>query len=99
MPLAAPTTVVGPFTSTSTVLYSSPTTYQRDLVLTNVGPSTVSIASATTGTYAIGVLLPPGQSFIVQGPLPTGNVVYGLTNASTLSTSVAVGLASVYSVV
>jgi hypothetical protein len=97
--LATSTTVVGPFTSASTVLYSAPTTYQRDLVITNIGPSTVSVASATTGTYAIGVLVSPGQSVIFQGPLPSGNVAYGLTNASTLSTSVQVGLASVYSVI
>ncbi len=96
MAIAATYTTVGPFSNSSTVLYTAPTAYQRDLVVTNVGPGTVSIASATTGTYSIGVKVPPGQSLVLSGPTES---LWGLTSASTITTSVAVGQASVFSVI
>ena len=43
MAIEAPYTVVGPFSTSSTVLYTAPTSYQRDLVLTNGGTATVYV--------------------------------------------------------
>lgn len=99
MAIAGPETKVGPFSNASTVLYSAPTTYQRDLVITNAGPGDVYVGSFTAVTSATGILIPSGQSLIMQGPLTSGNFVWGITSASSVSTSVQVGLATVYSVV
>jgi hypothetical protein len=95
--LAAPVTVVGPFSTTSTILYSAPTTYQRDLVLTNQGTATVYVGSFTAVTSATGTAIPAGQSLIMQGPVTSGNFVWGITSAGTATMQV--GLASVYSVI
>ena len=49
MPLAAPVTAIGPFSTTSKVLYTAPTAYQRDLVLTNGGTFRLDAAGTYTG--------------------------------------------------
>ena len=99
MALVAPTTAVGPFSNASTILYSAPTTYQRDLVLTNAGPGPVYVGSFTAVTSATGILIPAGQSLVMQGPVTSGNFVWGITSAATVTTTVQVSLSSVYSVI
>ena len=51
MAIAATYTTVGPFSNTSTVLYTAPTAYQRDLVVTNGGTAHgLDARQRTTGT-------------------------------------------------
>ena len=50
MAIAASYTVVGPFSTTLTVLYTAPTGYQRDLILTNGGTAAVYVGSFTAVT-------------------------------------------------
>lgn len=94
MPLAAPATVVGPFSTTSTVLYTAPTGYQRDLVLTNGGTATVYVGSFTAVTSVTGLAIPAGQQLVLQGPTES---VWGITSAGTAT--MYVGQGSVVSVI
>lgn len=96
MAIEAPYTAVGPFSSASTVLYTAPTTYARDLILTNGGPYTVSVSSFTSSTYGAGVLIPPGQSLLLMGPTES---MWGITNGSGSAATMYVGQGSVVSVI
>ena len=87
--------------SSSTVLYTTGTTYNRDLVVANggttpifvgVGPAVTSAAS--TSSFEI----PAGQSVCLMGAVPTSAKIYCTTGAGTCS-SVSLGWASVVSVI
>lgn len=93
MALSAPETIVGPFSTTSTVLYTAPTTYARDLVLENQGTAAVFVGSFTAVTAVTGLEIPSGQRILLQGPVES---VWGITAAGTAT--MAVGLGSVVSV-
>ena len=94
MPLAAPATVIGPFSTSSTVLYTAPTAYQRDLVLTNGGTATVYVGSFTAVTAVTGLAIPSGQQLVLQGSTES---VWGITSAGTAT--MYVGQGSVVSVI
>lgn len=94
MAIEAPYTVVGPFSTSSTVLYTAPTTYARDLILTNGGTATVYVGSFTAVTAVTGMAIPSGQQIVLQGP--TENV-WGITSAGTAT--MYVGQGSVVSVI
>ncbi|HLI39606.1 MAG TPA: hypothetical protein VKV80_20035 [Streptosporangiaceae bacterium] len=93
MAIAAPYTPVSVGTA-STQLYSAPSTYQRDLIVTNGGPAPLYVGSATAVTAAQGLLIPAGQQVTLQGPVET---VYGITPAG--AATAYVGLGSVVSVI
>jgi hypothetical protein len=78
--IAAPYTVVGPF-STTTVLFTAPTStgYYRDVIVTNAGPGTLSVNGATSATATSGCYVPPGQSLILLGPVES---LWGTTLSS-----------------
>lgn len=90
MALSATETIVGPFSTVSTVLYTAPTTYARDLVLENRGTATVYVGSFTAVTAVTGLAIPSGQRMLLQGPTES---VWGITSAGTAT--MAVGLGSV----
>jgi hypothetical protein len=95
--IAAPYTVVGPFSSTSTVLYTAPTTsgYYRDVIVTNGGPGTVQVNSVTAASSTTGTFISPGSSLVLLGPVES---LWGMTSASTITTSIYVGQLSQVSV-
>jgi hypothetical protein len=86
--LSAPETVVGPFSTTSTVLYTAPTSYQRDLVLENAGTATVYVGSFTAVTAVTGLAIPSGERILLQGPTES---VWGITSAGTATMYVGQG--------
>ena len=94
MAIEAPYTVVGPFSTSSTVLYTAPTSYQRDLILTNGGTATVYVGSFTAVTAVTGLAIPSGQQMVLQGPTES---VWGITAAGTAT--MYVGQGSVVSVI
>lgn len=94
MALSAPETLVSCSTTNSTVLYTAPTTYARDLVLTNGGTATVYVGSFTAVTAVTGLAIPSGQQLVLQGPVES---VWGITSAGTAT--MVVGLGSVVSVI
>ena len=94
MAIEAPYTVVGPFSTSSTVLYTAPTSYQRDLILTNGGTATVYVGSFTAVTAVTGLAIPSGQQMVLQGPTES---VWGITSAGTAT--MYVGQGSVVSVI
>ena len=94
MALSAPETLVSCSTTNSTVLYTAPTTYARDLVLTNGGTATVYVGSFTAVTAVTGLAIPSGQQLVLQGPVES---VWGITSAGTAT--MVVGLGSVGSVI
>ena len=94
MAIEAPYTVVGPFSTSSTVLYTAPTSYQRDLVLTNGGTAAVYVGSFTAVTAVTGLAIPSGQQMVLQGPTES---VWGITSAGTAT--MYVGQGSVVSVI
>jgi hypothetical protein len=96
VPLVAPYTAAS-ITTSSAILYSAPTTYQRDLVITNGGTATLYIGSFTAVTAVTGLAIPSGQQMVLQGPVTAGNFVWGITSAGTATAYV--GLGSVVSVI
>ena len=94
MAIEAPYTVVGPFSTSSTVLYTAPTSYQRDLVLTNGGTAAVYVGSFTAVTAVTGLAIPAGQQMVLQGSTES---VWGITAAGTAT--MYVGQGSVVSVI
>jgi hypothetical protein len=92
--IEAPYTVVGPFSTSSVVLYTAPTTYARDLVLTNGGTATVYVGSFTAVTAVTGLAIPSGQQLVLQGSTES---VWGITSAGTAT--MYVGQGSVVSVI
>ena len=94
MALSAPETLVSCSTTNSTVLYTAPTTYARDLVLTNGGTATVYVGSFTAVTAVTGLAIPSGQQLVLQGPVES---VWGITSAGTAT--MYVGQGSVVSVI
>ena len=93
MALAAPYTVV-PCSATSTVLYTAPTAYQRDLILTNGGTATVYVGGFTAVTAVTGFKIASGATMLLTGA--TENV-WGITSSGT--TTMYVGQGSVVSVI
>ena len=94
MAIEAPYTLVGPFSTSSTVLYTAPTSYQRDLVLTNGGTAAVYVGSFTAVTAVTGLAIPAGQQMVLQGSTES---VWGITAAGTAT--MYVGQGSVVSVI
>ena len=94
MAIAASYTLVGPFSTSSTVLYTAPTGYQRDLVLTNGGTATVYVGGFTAVTAVTGFKIASGASLLLTGA--TENV-WGITSAGTAT--MYVGQGSVVSVI
>ena len=94
MALAATYTVIGPFSTTSTVLYTAPTGYQRDLVLTNGGTATVYVGGFTAVTAVTGFKIASGASLLLTGSTES---VWGITSAGTAT--MYVGQGSVVSVI
>jgi len=92
--IAASYTVIGPFSTSSTVLYTAPTGYQRDLVLTNGGTATVYVGGFTAVTAVTGFKIASGASLLLTGA--TENV-WGITSAGTAT--MYVGQGSVVSVI
>jgi len=91
--IAAPYTAV-PTTSTSTVLYTAPTGYQRDLVLTNGGTATVYVGGFTAVTAVTGFKIASGASLILTAATES---VWGITSSGTAT--MYVGQGSVVSVI
>jgi hypothetical protein len=87
-------TAIGPFSTSSTVLYTAPTAYQRDLVLTNGGTAAVYVGSFTAVTAVTGLKIPAGQQLVLQGPTES---VWGITASGTAT--MYVGQGSVVSVI
>ena len=94
MAIAAPATAIGPFSTSSTVLYTAPTSYQRDLILTNGGTAAVYVGSFTAVTAVTGLAIPAGQQMVLQGSTES---VWGITAAGTAT--MYVGQGSVVSVI
>ena len=94
MAIAASYTVVGPFSTSSTVLYTAPTAYQRDLILTNGGTAAVYVGGFTAVTAVTGFKIPAGASLVLTGSTES---VWGITSAGTAT--MYVGQGSVVSVV
>ena len=94
MAIAAPYTVIGPFSTTSTVLYTAPTAYQRDLVLTNGGTATVYVGGFTAVTAVTGFKIAAGATLVLTGATES---VWGITSAGTAT--MYVGQGSVVSVI
>ena len=94
MAIAASYTVVGPFSTSSTVLYTAPTAYQRDLILTNGGTAAVYVGGFTAVTAVTGFKIPSGASLVLTGSTES---VWGITSAGTAT--MYVGQGSVVSVV
>ena len=108
MALSAPETLVSCSTTNSTVLYTAPTTYARDLVLTNgaTGSGTAFTVFVATGSASVsttsGFPIPPGQSLVLLGAAAGGGI--GSSNNQIYATCVSaatlvVGFASVVSVI
>ena len=100
MALAAPyVNQVGPFSSTSTILYTAPTTgYSRDVVIENAGTAPMFIGSFTAVTAVTGFQVPAGGQVILHGPIATNNI-FGITLAAGTVVTVNVGYGSVVSVI
>ena len=94
MAIAAPYTVIGPFSTTSTVLYTAPTAYHRDLVLTNGGTATVYVGGFTAVTAVTGFKIAAGATLVLTGATES---VWGITSAGTAT--MYVGQGSVVSVI
>lgn len=94
MAIAASYTLVGPFSTSSTVLYTAPTGYQRDLVLTNGGTATVYVGGFTAVTAVTGFKIASGASLLLTGATES---VWGITSAGTAT--MYVGQGSVVSVI
>lgn len=94
MAIAAAYTTVGPFSTTSTVLYTAPTGYQRDLILTNGGTATVYVGGFTAVTAVTGFKIASGATVLLTGATES---VWGITSAGTAT--MYVGQASVVSVI
>ena len=94
MAIAAPYTVIGPFSTTSTVLYTAPTAYQRDLILTNGGTAAVYVGGFTAVTAVTGFKIAAGASLVLTGATES---VWGITSAGTAT--MYVGQGSVVSVI
>ncbi len=86
--------VVTPCSATSTVLYTAPTGYQRDLVLTNGGTAIVYVGGFTAVTAVTGFKIASGATLTLTGA--TENV-WGITSAGTAT--MYVGQGSVVSVI
>ena len=93
MAIAASYTVT-PCSATSTVLYTAPTGYQRDLVLTNGGTATVYVGGFTAVTAVTGFKIASGASLLLTGATES---VWGITSAGTAT--MYVGQGSVVSVI
>ncbi len=94
MAIAAPYTAIGPFSTTSTVLYTAPTGYQRDLILTNGGTAAVYVGGFTAVTAVTGFKIASGASLVLTGATES---VWGITAAGTAT--MYVGQGSVVSVI
>ncbi len=79
----------------STVIYTVPTTgYNRDLVVTNDGPSALFVglgSGVTAATTVNSFQIPTGGSLVLtQCQVPTGGIIFGIS-AGTSATSVGYG--------
>lgn len=96
MAIAAKWTVNNAAVTTSAAqLYTTPTTYQRDLVVTNSGTVACYVGLSTDGTVATSAAsfkVPGGGSVILtQCQVPTGAVLSALTGTGSTTLSVGYG--------
>ena len=81
--------------TSSTAIYTTGTTYNRDLVITNDGPSLAYVtlgASSTGAAAATGFAVPTGGSVILtQCQVPTSGIIYAFSGGTA---SVSLGWAS-----
>ena len=96
-------TAVTAAATTSTALWTSPTTgYQRDLVVTNGGASTCFISAGTgvsSASTTVSFAVPTGQQLVLQGQIPNSTILFGFAAASPAGgLNVSIGYASVVSV-
>ena len=96
MAIAASYTVIGPFSTSSTVLYTAPTGYQRDLILTNGGTATVYVGGFTAVTAVTGFKIASGASLILTGATES---VWGICASGGGTATMYVGQGSVVSVI
>ena len=95
MAIAASYTAVSCTTTNSSVLYTAPTAYQRDLVLTNGGTAAIYVGSFTAVTAVTGIKVAYyGATLLLTGPTES---VWGITSGG--SATMYVGQGSVVSVV
>ena len=97
-------TAVTAAATTSTVLYTTSTTaYQRDLVVSNGGASTVFISAGTgvsSASTTVSFAIPTGQQIVLQGLVPNSTKLYGFAAATPAGgLNVSLGWASVVSVI
>jgi hypothetical protein len=91
--------------STSTVLYTVPTTgYNRDLVFANgsaAGCYFNTGSGATGATTIASFLVPSGQSAVLMGQAPAGALIYAIPalGATAATGTISLGWASVVSVI
>lgn len=95
MAIAATWTVNGTAVTTSASLATiSSTVYQRDLIITNGGPSNLFVAlgtGCTVATTAGSMQVPAGGSLILtQCQVPAGGIIFGVS-AGTSATSIGFG--------
>lgn len=95
MALATNVLTTNPFSNSAVQVYTVPTGYTRDVVVTNNGPSPIVVGSSGV-TFAAGVPLPVGQSLVLAGPT---EALYAITTASGSTATCAVGLATAFSVI
>lgn len=83
-------------TTSASQIYTTPTTYRRDLVVTNAGTTACYVGLSTDGTVATSLAsfkVPGGGSIILtQCQVPTGAVMSAITGSG--STTVDVGYGS-----
>lgn len=106
MALAATySTVVTAAATTSTALWTSPTSgYQRDLVVTNSGASTCFVSSGTgvsSASTTVSFAVPSGGSVVLtECQVPNATILYGFAAASPAGgLNVSIGYGSVVSVI
>ena len=82
-------------TTSASQVYTTPTTYIRDLVVTNSGTTSCYVGLSTDGTVATSVAsmkVPGGGSLILtQCQVPTSAVLSALTGAGATTLSVGYG--------
>lgn len=73
--------------TTSAALYTTSTTYNRDLVITNAGTATGYVTvgvSASSAAAATGFVLPAGGTAILtQCQVPASTIIYGFSASGT----------------
>ena len=100
MALAVPYQTAVTNITSSAALWTSPTTgYQRDVVITSNGASTVFVSAGAAAASAVttsSFVIPTGQSVLLEGQLPNSTIFFGVSSGTA---AVSIGYASVVSVI